>query len=543
MKIALAQINTIIGAISYNREKIVKFSKEAAEKDAEIVVFPELALCGYPPTDQLYFDLLEEELQILIEQTKDLPITVVVGTITEQSQGKPYNSMVIFRQGKILHRYHKVLLPDYDIFDENRYFTSGTPAKPIEINGRTLGLTICEDIWITDPDLKNIYDRNPLESIKNVDLVINISGSPFSIGHPARRLNVITETARITNSPVAYVNHVGAQTDLIFDGRSCIVYPDGTVESVAPPFEEWLTLAEIKSSGSFPPFIGEPWIDDLYDALVIGIRDFFEKLGLKHAYVGLSGGIDSSVVCALAVEALGKENVTGVLMPSEFTSLESNEDALQLAENLGIQTFNLPISEPFHNIVKVLQDRAWKDKPFDVTEENIQSRIRMIYLHALTNKLGGAVLNTSNKSELATGYGTLYGDMAGALGVLGDVYKTWVYRLAKVINQRLNTVIPNRVLTKPPSAELRPNQTDQDTLPPYDILDTVLIRYIEMHETASQIVHATGIDINTVNNIINMVNRNEYKRYQAPPILRVTNKAFGIGRRMPIVGKFESVFK
>ncbi len=543
MKIALAQINTIIGAISHNREKIVKFTKEAAEKGAEIVIFPELALCGYPPTDQLYFDLLEEELQILIEQTQDLPITVIVGTITEQSQGKPYNSLVIFRQGKILHRYHKVLLPDYDIFDENRYFAPGTPAKPVEINGRTIGLTICEDIWITDPDLKSIYASNPLEEIKGVDLVINISGSPFSIGHPARRLNVITETARITKSPVAYVNHVGAQTDLIFDGRSCIVYPDGTVESIAPAFEESLIIAELKGSGSFPPFVGEPWIEDIYDALVIGIRDFFRKLGLKHAYVGLSGGIDSSVVCALAVEALGKESVTGVLMPSEFTSRESIEDALQLAENLGIKTFNLPITQPFHNIVKVLQDRAWKDKPFDVTEENIQSRIRMIYLHALTNKLGGAVLNTSNKSELATGYGTLYGDMSGALGVLGDVYKTWVYRLARVINQRLNKAIPERVLTKPPSAELRPNQTDQDTLPPYDVLDTVLIRYIEMHETAAQIAKATGIDLNTVNNIINMVNRNEYKRYQAPPILRVTNKAFGIGRRMPIVGRFKTAFK
>ena len=543
MKIALAQINTIIGAISYNREKIVDFSRQAVEKGADIVIFPELALCGYPPTDQIYFDLLESEFKILVEQTVNLPITIIVGSITEQEKGKPFNSLIVIREGKILHRYHKVLLPDYDVFDENRYFTAGVPQHPVEINGIKVGFTICEDIWIMDPDLKPIYDVNPLEPLKNADVVVNISGSPFSIGHPARRLNVITETARFTNSVVAYVNHVGAQTDLIFDGRSCVVYPDGTIEALAPAFQEALVVAEIKQSGTFPPFVGEPWIEDIHSALVVGIRDFFSKKGLKKAYVGLSGGIDSSVVCSLAVEALGSENVVGVLMPSQFTSNESIEDAEQLAKNLGIETYTIPITEPYERIVKTLQENVWDDKPFDVTEENIQARIRMIYLHALSNKLGGVILNTSNKSELATGYGTLYGDMAGALSVLGDVYKTWVYRLARVINQQHGNIIPERVMTKPPSAELRPNQTDQDTLPPYDILDTVLIRYIEMHEPASRIAEATGINIETVKSIINMVNRNEYKRYQAPPILRVTSKAFGIGRRMPIVGLFETTLK
>ncbi len=539
MKVALAQVNLIVGDLEGNLRKIIDWSHRAAQQGAQWVIFPELALIGYPPTDQIAFDAIEQALNHLRQDTQHLDIYIVVGAPEYAPEGKPWNALYVLHKGQVVHRYHKVLLPDYDIFDERRFFRPGQPAAPAQLANSRVGFTICEDIWITDPDTRPLYDINPLEPLKGADWVVNISGSPFSVGHPRRRLEVVKATARQVDAPVVYVNHVGAQTDLIFDGRSCVVNAQGQLLALAPAYEEALLVVELAQPPISEPFVGEPWPGEIVEALTLGIRDFFAKLNLSRAFIGLSGGIDSSVVAALAVRALGPERVVGVLMPSQYTSRESLEDAQQLAQRLGIQTYTLPITEPFEVTVKVLQ-QAWGNRSFDVTEENIQARLRMIYLHALTNKLGGVVLNTSNKSELATGYGTLYGDMAGALGVLGDVYKTWVYRLGRQLNQEMSPApIPDRVFQKPPSAELRPNQTDQDTLPPYDVLDTILVRYIELHQRASQIAEATGLDLELVQSVIRLVNQNEYKRYQAPPILRVTSKAFGIGRRMPIVGRYD----
>ncbi len=551
MHIALAQINVHIGNFESNFEKIARYIRQAEDAGADIILFPELSVCGYPPRDFLEFHDFVDQCYAVIDRIKPLThsIAVVVGAPSRnpRAEGKDlHNSAFFIHQGEIRLVVNKALLPTYDIFDEYRYFEPETQFSNITFKGRRIALTVCEDLWNVGND-NPMYKACPMDQLimdsDRPEVMLNISASPFDYDHAAERIETLKANTRKYGIPVFYVNHCGAQTDLIFDGGSLVVNGNAVVYDEMPYFEEALKVydldAVLASGQTLTADREQPKekIELIYRALVTGIRNYFEKLGFKKAILGLSGGIDSALTAVLAVHALGKENVWGLLMPSQYSTSHSISDAEDLAKNLGMRYDIVPIKSMFDAVESNLSP-LFAGKPADVTEENLQARLRGLTLMAMCNKHGYILLNTTNKSEAAVGYGTLYGDLCGGLAVLADVYKTEVYQLSNFIN-RNGEVIPQNSITKAPSAELKPGQKDQDTLPPYDILDSILYQYIELHQSPQDIIEK-GFDPHTVNRTLKMVNSNEWKRWQFPPILRVSPKAFGTGRRMPIEGKYLS---
>jgi len=543
VKIALAQLNYHIGNFELNTKKIIETIGKAKSEGARLVVFSELAVCGYPPRDFLQYDYFVSSCQQAISQiaTAYDGIAAIVGAPSKNPQpaGKDlFNTAFFLADGQVKFMQHKTLLPNYDIFDEYRYFEPNRSFGIVEYENQRIALTICEDLWNTCPD--PLYVANPMEELAglNPDIVINIAASPFSYTQHEKRKEVLENNITRYGIPIVYVNHVGAQTELIFDGGSMAMDRSGKIALQMPFFEEKVSYFDTEQAGLPEETAGSYTRTQLiFDALVMGIKDYFGKMGFSKAILGLSGGIDSALTLVLAAEALGKENVFAVLLPSQFSSEHSVADAIALAENLGCRYEIIPIAPAFHSVTELLKP-VFEDHPFNVTEENIQARLRAVILMAISNKFGYILLNTSNKSEAAVGYGTLYGDMCGGLAVLGDVYKTQVYELANYVN-RHKEIIPLNTISKPPSAELRPGQKDSDSLPEYDLLDKILFGYIEQSLSPEQLI-AQGCDPALVHRVLKMVNTNEYKRYQSAPILRVSPKAFGMGRRMPVVGKYVS---
>ncbi len=551
MKVALAQLNYIVNHFEFNAKKIVEYILRAREQSVDLIIFSELSVCGYPSHDLLDREDFVNKCIKTVEHIASFceGITAIVGapSLNPNKRGKLlYNSAYVLNNGRIESIHHKSLLPTYDIFDEYRYFEPNQEFTIASIKGKKVALTICEDLWDDQPvssrfSRSRLYQTTPMEKLisQNPELIINIAASPFSYNVEERRLKVFSGNVLRYGIPVIYVNQVGANADIIFDGGSAVFNSSGKVVLQLKSFEEDFIsffLDDIGSNSerdfSFDEGIK---ISRIHDALVLGIRDYFHKSGFSKATLGLSGGIDSAVTLDLAVKALGKENLRVLLMPSVYSSQHSVDDAILLAARLNVRYDIIDIQEIFKSYRNNLST-IFADTTEDITEENLQARIRGNLLMALSNKFGHLLLNTSNKSEAAVGYGTLYGDMCGALSVLGDVYKTDVYKLAHFINKS-GEVIPQNTLIKPPSAELRPNQKDSDSLPEYDVLDQILFRYIEEQKDSETIIRE-GFDSVTVNKVIRLVNVNEYKRYQAPPILRVSSKAFGFGRRMPLVAKW-----
>lgn len=552
MKIALAQIKTRIGDFEKNLNSILSSIERAKRDSVDLIVFPELIVCGYPPLDFLEFDdFITRCNNSLAKVTRVCEgIACIVGApyINPKPEGKNlFNSAYFIENKTVKNVIHKALLPTYDIFDEYRYFEPNPGNfECILYKGKKIALTICEDLWDIEED--KMYTNWPMEELNKQapDFMVNIAASPFSAGHTLSRKKVLHKAASDYKIPLFYVNHVGAQTELIFDGGSMVLNGRGDVVCELNYFEEdyrvfeldWVKTAKSVSFETSLIFENETGsIEQIHKALVLGIRDYFNKLGFKKAILGLSGGIDSALVYALAAEALGSVNVLGVLMPSPYSSKHSVSDALELSRNINAPNKTIPIDSFFNTFLSGL-DEHFEGKAQDVTEENIQARIRGVILMALSNKWGYILLNTSNKSEAAVGYGTLYGDMCGGLSVIGDLYKTQVYDLARHLN-RNQIIIPENIINKAPSAELRPNQKDSDSLPDYDILDKVLEQYIEGRLGPNEIIR-NGFSEQLVQRVLKLVNTNEYKRYQTPPVLRVSPKAFGLGRRMPIVAKYLS---
>ena len=542
MKIGLAQINTTVGDLPGNFEKILAAYHQAVEAGAELVLTPELAVTGYPPLDLVFKSrFVPANLEImgrLQAAVGDMPL--VVGFVAKNEQDQPgqyfHNAAAVLQRGRAAQIVYKSLLPTYDVFDEARYFNPAARTAPVEINGRRIGLTICEDIWAEPYLARPLYTADPPKSLveQGAEMILNVSASPFQCGKPRRRFEMIGHLAKLHGIPFVYCNAVGGDDQLIFDGSSCAFNAQGEALKILPGFTETVAIVDLDGPPvPLPPLPEEP--AELHPALVLGLRDYFLKCGFKSAVLGLSGGIDSAVVAALAVEALGPDNVTGVAMPSAHSSKGSVVDALELAENLGVRCLQLPIAEPFETFKRQFAT-LFAGLPENETEENMQARLRGMTLMALSNKFGSLLLTTGNKSELAVGYCTLYGDMAGGLAVISDVPKTSVYRLARYIN-RDKEVIPNSTIEKPPSAELRPGQVDQDSLPPYDLLDRILQLYVEENLSAVEII-GKGYDATTVRWVQRRVDLNEYKRAQAVPGLKVTSRAFGSGRRMPIAQRF-----
>lgn len=549
MFIALSQLNYHIGNFENNFSKIINSIELAKNQKVDLLIFSELAICGYPPLDLLeqtdFLDKSDEFIKKIANFTNDIAIIIGGPSINLNKKGKKlFNSAYFIANKKIVSIVNKTLLPTYDIFDEYRYFEPNNEFNVIEFNGKRVALTICEDLWDNQPienthDKSEIYTNSPMEQLKkqNPDFIVNIAASPFSYNQSANRNAVLTENAKKYNLPIFYVNQIGANTELIFDGGSLIINKNGEIVEKLNYFNEDFKIINLNDLDKKPKInIESNYIEKIHNAIVLGISDYFHKSGFKKATLGLSGGIDSAVVLCLAEKALGKENVRVLLMPSKYSSSHSIDDAVALAKNLDIKYDIIPIERSVSEIEKSLKT-IFKDEKPDITEENIQARIRGILLMALSNKFNHILLNTTNKSEAAVGYGTLYGDMNGGISVLGDVYKTDVYKLAEFINKD-KEIIPINTIIKAPSAELKPDQKDSDSLPEYDILDKILFNYIEQKSSISEINKKTNIDIELIKKIVSLVNRNEYKRFQAPPILRVSSKAFGIGRRFPIVAKY-----
>jgi len=545
MKIAVAQLNYLIGDFEGNVAKMKSYTQTAKEQGADIIIFGELATCGYPPRDFLEFKDFIRRAEESIEQIKAFShgIGIAVGspTVNPVPEGKDlYNSVYFIADGEVRHVQHKALLPTYDVFDEYRYFEPATEFKTVTYKGKKIALTVCEDIW--DAGQENpLYNFCPLDKMmdEKPDFIINVSASPFNFRHAQARIAICKANVAQYKIPMFYCNHAGAQTELIFDGGSLVVSPNGNIHREMPYFAESMECFDLERvvAGASQSEQPKDDIAEIHDAIVCGIKDYFGKLGFKKAILGLSGGIDSAVTAVLAQRALGKENVRVLLMPSQFSSEHSVTDALSLAENLEIQYDVIEIKEVLDAYMQKLNP-IFGDRPFNVTEENIQARIRGMLNMALSNKFGHIVLNTSNKSEMAVGYGTLYGDLCGGISVIGDVYKMDVYRLAEYMNKD-GIIIPENTITKAPSAELRPNQKDSDSLPDYEVLDEILFQYIENRKGPQAIIDM-GFHEPLVRRILRLVNRNEFKRYQTAPVLRVSPKAFGMGRRMPIVGKYLS---
>jgi NAD+ synthase (glutamine-hydrolysing) len=550
VKLALAQINPTIGDFLGNVRKIVEVSASSQRQGADLVIFPEMSVCGYPPADLLekasFLARAQQAVEEIAERvTATHPISVLVGSPTraDAASGKRVmNSAMLLRNGRVEFVQSKMLLPYYDVFDEQRYFAPASSQVLYELAGERIAITICEDAW-NDKNFwpQRLYPVDPVENLmhQGATLIVNLSASPYYRGKREMRRAMLAAIARRHRVPLAMVNQVGGNDTLVFDGSSLVLDEEGATIAQAKSFQEDLLFVDISSDSPAVQLPEEDEDSAVYDALVLGTRDYVRKCGFSNAIVGLSGGIDSALVAAIATEALGAENVLGVGMPSEYSSQGSIDDARQLAQNLGIQWELIPINNVFQEYLKAL-DPALKSFAPDITEENLQSRIRGALLMALSNKLGALVLTTGNKSEMSTGYCTLYGDMVGALAVIGDVYKTSVYRLARYAN-RDKEIIPENTLLKPPSAELRPGQQDTDSLPPYDVLDPILEAYVERYETAEAIVQASPVplEIDLVRSILRMVERSEYKRQQAAPVLKVTQKSFGVGRRFPIAVKVQ----
>lgn len=560
MKIFLAQQNYHIGNFEANTAKITDAVRKAKQQGGDLVVFSELAVCGYPPRDFLEFnDFIEQCLatvQAIAQEADTIGVIVGAPSRNPKPEGKDlYNSAYLLYDKKIQAVTHKTLLPTYDVFDEYRYFEPGLDWNIMEFKGKRLAVTICEDIWNLDDN--PLYRICPMDELvkQAPDIMINISASPFDYAQAQERLGIVKRNVAKYKLPMVYCNTVGSQTEIVFDGGSVVMDAREDLVLELPYFSEELACVELKDDNSFAQPIQRKTNDIplsypmpekfdahlgtalIHDALITGIRDYFSKMGFAKAIVASSGGIDSAVTLALACDALGRKNVHALLMPSQYSTGHSVDDAVQLSLNLDNPYDILPIRSIFDEFRQTLKP-VFKDLPFNVAEENLQSRVRGALVMAVSNKFGSILLNTSNKSELATGYGTLYGDMAGGLGVLGDVYKMQVYALAEYIN-RDGEVIPQNIIEKAPSAELREGQKDSDSLPEYDVLDPILYQYIERRQGPKEII-AQGFDAALVARILRMVNMNEYKRNQFCPIIRVSPKAFGVGRRVPIVGKYLS---
>jgi NAD+ synthase (glutamine-hydrolysing) len=540
MRVGFAQINTTVGDIETNARKILAAYQEASQQGAQLVITPELALTGYPPQDLVFksgfVTQTLDQLRVLHERISAVPLLVGYVDFNPKKTGKPFvNSCAVLEKDRPIRKIFKSLLPTYDVFDEARYFEPADDQRPIELLGTKIGITICEDIW-TDKYLRHdLYHCDPVGRLVSLgaSVILNLSSSPFSVGKPALRRAMVTELALQHRIPFFYCNAVGGNDELIFDGNSFVISEEGATVARFASFAEQIAVVESDSPAIVET--GMPPEEEIFRALVLGVSDYFAKCGFQSAVLGLSGGIDSAVTAAIAVEALGKKNVTGVSMPSAYSSSGSLDDADRLAKSLGIERLIIPIKEPFE-VLKSQFKEAFAGLKEDTTEENMQSRLRGLILMSLSNKFGHLLLTTGNKSELAVGYCTIYGDMCGGLAVISDVPKTMIYRLARWIN-RDTEIIPINSITKPPSAELKPNQTDQDTLPQYDTLDAILQLYVEEQLGPAEIVER-GFDPNIVRWIQRRVDINEYKRRQAAPGLKVTSLAFGIGWRMPIAQRY-----
>ncbi|MFO5494142.1 MAG: NAD+ synthase [Cuspidothrix sp.] len=557
MKIAIAQINPIIGDLSGNAQKILEMSQQAASENIRLLLTPELSICGYPPRDLLlnpsFVEVTDQTLQKL---AKDLPanLAVLVGTVVKNSQAHVtgeknlFNSIALLENGKVQQFFHKRLLPTYDVFDENRYFEPGLQANYFKLDDLNIGVTICEDLW-NDEEFwgKRSYAVNPIADLANlgVDLIVNLSASPYTVGKQHLREAMLKHSAVNFQQPIIYTNQVGGNDDLIFDGRSFALNKQGEIVGRAKGFTSDFLAVEFNSNqqdlelSNISP-IDECEDEEIWNALVLGVKDYVGKCRFSKVLLGLSGGVDSALVAAIATAALGKENVMGVLMPSPYSSEHSISDALALAENLDIKTQTLPIGELMQSFDKSLDD-LFAGTEFGIAEENLQSRIRGNLLMAISNKFGYLLLSTGNKSEVAVGYCTLYGDMNGGLSVIADVPKTRVYSLCKWLNSHhQKEVIPANILTKAPSAELKPGQVDQDSLPPYEILDDILDRLIHQHQSAAAII-AAGHEPAIVDRVLQLLSRAEFKRRQAAPGLKITDRAFGTGWRMPIASSWSAL--
>jgi len=547
MRIALAQINPTVGDFPGNVRLMTRAAHDAAAHGAQVCVFPELSLAGYPPRDLVekngFLERNAVELERLAGETAGLDLSIICGYVGRYDNpvGKrAMNSAAVIERGEIVFRQNKTLLPTYDVFDEARYFHPADTVQLCTLRGQAVALTICEDAW-NDRNYwqQRLYQRDPVEELfgGGAQMLICINASPYHIGKRETRRRVYGSVARRYGKPVIYVNQVGGNDQLVFDGSSFALNAEGEVIASAKSFSEDLVMADMDAgTGNLHEDFGDE-CEAAYQALVLGTHDYIHKCGFKRVLIGLSGGIDSSLTAAVAVEAVGKENVVGVAMPGPFSSDHSLRDAHEMARRLGIRCETVSISGSYERVVQDLQP-AFHGLAADVTEENIQSRLRGLTLMSLSNKTGALVLTTGNKSELAVGYCTLYGDMCGGLAVISDVPKTMVYTLSRIANRRLQDAIPESVFTKAPSAELRADQKDSDSLPEYDVLDKILEAYIEQYRSPKQIAASLNLSLELVQDIVNKVDRNEYKRQQAAPGLKVTTKAFGIGRRFPIAQRF-----
>jgi NAD+ synthase (glutamine-hydrolysing) len=543
VKISLAQLNYHTGNFESNTSKIILAIEKAKSENCDLVIFAELSTCGYPPRDLLEFNdfilKAESSIQLIAEHCIDIAAVVGSPSRNPKKEGKDlFNSAYFLYDGKIQSIINKSLLPTYDIFDEYRHFESNKDFNIVEYKSKRIAITVCEDLWNIDEN--PMYQGTPMDELilQKPDFIINVAASPFSQTQIKKRQEILSENASKYELPLFYVNHVGAQTHLIFDGGSCVLQADGKIFDELNYFEEDqrnfdLEIVNSKLTNKNSPDKNK--YEFIENALVLGIKQYFQKLGFSKAIIGLSGGIDSALVTYLATKALGKENVLAVLLPSRYSSEHSIKDSIDLVNNLGINHHIISIEDTVNSIEHSLSP-YFNDTKIGIAEENIQSRSRAIMLMAISNKFGYILLNTSNKSELAVGYGTLYGDMCGGLSVIGDLYKTEVFELCNFIN-RNEVIIPVNILTKEPSAELRPDQKDSDSLPPYEILDQILFSFIEENKGKDEII-SKGFDSDLVKRILRMVNMNEWKRWQAPPILRISQKSFGPGRRIPISGYY-----
>jgi NAD+ synthase (glutamine-hydrolysing) len=552
MKIALAQLNYHIGNFEYNKELILDHIRKAKGDEADLVVFSEMSVCGYPPQDLLDYQVFVDQCDKTIKEIAEYchGIAAILGgpRINPNPKGKMLlNSAFFIEDGQIKSVQDKTLLPTYDIFDEYRYFEQNRKFDIIEYKGHRIAMTVCEDLWDDQPyesifGRRELYTVSPMKKLQehNPDVLINIAASPFSYTKIWGKKNIFLRKAKEYNLPVFYVNQVGAQTELIFEGASLAIHPKGTIMEELKWFGQDYRVVDLdtmlKEGDEHKTHDASDYIEKIYHGLILGLQDFFRKLDFDRAIVGLSGGIDSAVVLAIAERALGKDKVQAMLLPSGYSSESSVADAETLAKNLGVQYNTVEINDIVDSFDNALSE-LFKGTKTDTTEENIQARIRGTLLMAVSNKFGNILLNTSNKSESAVGYATLYGDMNGAISVLGDVYKTDVYKLAEFINKE-QELIPKNIIEKAPSAELKPDQKDSDSLPEYEMLDKILFDYIELQSSIEDIVEERGFERELVEKIIRMVNNSEYKRYQAPPVLRVSSKAFGVGRRMPLVARY-----